>query len=341
VLEGGDGRQKEELDRLIRFIEKQPPFDLVNITNSLLSGLAPELKKRLRCPIVCNVQGEENFLEAMGAEVLSEARKLIRQNAREIDLFVASSQAYARKMIEFLGVAPARIVPVEAGIDCEPFTRDTPRPHHPFTIGYLSAITPGKGLDILVEAVSTLVIRDKREVFLKIGGKVLDKKYWKETMALADSSGIGPRVEYIGEPDDKGKAEFLKSLSVFVQPSRVRESRGIAALEAMAAGTPLIAPASGVFPEIIENTKGGVSFFSGDSEGIGNRLLDMLDDPAFADRLGENAAKGVREIYSASGMAAKVADLYARLISGELKSTGTDIIPKDLSARDRSEPVGE
>lgn len=160
VLQGRQGRQRAELDRLLDFLQSQPPPDVVSITNSLLSALAPVIKERLGVPVICGLQGEDAFLDAMPSRYRNQALDLIRSNARSIDRFIAPAHWYARHMTEFLGESPQRVAVVPPGLDVAAGHRDSAGAPQPAVIGYLSAITPRKGLHLLVEAVAMLVLAE-------------------------------------------------------------------------------------------------------------------------------------------------------------------------------------
>ena len=68
------------------------------------------------------------------------------------------------------------------------------------------------------------------------------------------------------------KFDFLKELSVFCVPARLPEAFGLYVIEAMAAGVPVVLPDHGSFPEIIEETKGGLLYSKDEPGGLVNSL---------------------------------------------------------------------
>ncbi|MGC9319190.1 MAG: glycosyltransferase, partial [Armatimonadota bacterium] len=152
VLAGAEGRQRTQLARLVEFLETQARPDIVTITNSMLSGIAPEVKRGLGIPVLCEVKGEDGFIEGIPEPYRSQAIDLIRRNAGSVDRFIAPSHAYAKQMTRFLDVEPERLAVVRTAVDAQPLRRSGPRVHDPFTVGYLSVIAPRKGLHVLVEA---------------------------------------------------------------------------------------------------------------------------------------------------------------------------------------------
>lgn len=312
VLAGQNGRQKRELAKLLRFLASDGRPDIVNITNSLLSGIAPAIKQQMRVPVVCTLQGEDEFVSAMPPEHAAEARRLMRENAASIDLFFAPGEAHAARMVELMGLPKEKVRVVRTGVETNGLAGSsvTP-PAPPHVIGYLSVITPGKGLDLLVEAFRQL-LAGGLDVRLRIAGQLLDKKYWKQVSAAA--SEVSDRVEYVGEVMPSAKGGFLRSLHVFALPSRFAEARGLAAMEAMAVGTPVVVPDSGVFPEAIELTGGGRLFESGNATDLAKHIGALLADPDLRRRTGVQAAEGIARFYSAEDMTTSVEQAYAALL---------------------------
>jgi glycosyltransferase involved in cell wall biosynthesis len=314
VLAGEAGNQAKELRRLLTWFDSQPKPSLVNITNSLLSAIAPPLKARLGVPIVCTLQGEDSFVEAMPDPWQSDARRLMREHAQAIDQFIAPDDGYADRMADFLAVPRERIRVIHAGLDLLGFANTHPRPRAPFTIGYLSSIVPVKGLDLLVEALRLLLAKG-RNARLLIAGKVMDAKYWREITAQIAAAGLEAHVEYLGEVDFAGKLAFLRRCGVYVLPTRLPESRGVAVMEALAAGVPVIVPAAGVFQEMIAATGGGLTVPSFDPEGLAQALTYLQDHPEEADTLATNGAAGIRRLYSAETMVDRMLDDYTALVA--------------------------
>ncbi len=315
VLQGRDGKQRAELDRLVEFLKSQAPPDVISITNSLLSGMAPALREHFDVPIICGVQGEDTFLQGMPERYRDQCLALVRENAATIDLFIAPWESYAAKMSEVLGVAPEQVATVRPGLDVAAYSRHLPRPREPFTVGYLSVIIPRKGLQLLVEAVGRLAA-EGRDVRLVVAGKPLDERYWRQIKRDANRD-LGDRFEYLGEVDLDGKIEFLQGLSAFCQPSVVPEVRGMTALEAMAAGVPVITPGEGVFPELLESCGGGVSFEGGAAGSLAQAIAGLMDEPDAADAMGESGRDGVAALHSEEVAGARMLEVCLRAGNGE------------------------
>lgn len=306
VLSGEEGRQRKEHRKLLEYLAGAQP-ELVVITNSLLSAIAPAVKARLGVPVACLLQGEEEFVASLGEPYRAQAVVLMRAHAASIDLFIASYQAYIGEMAALLDVPPERIAVIRAGLEV-PTRPLAPRPRLPFTIGYLSVITPGKGLDLLVSAAKRLVDQG-REVRLLIAGKPLDAHFWHDVRREISAKGLSN--EYLGEVDYAGKLAFFKRCGVFTVPSRHREARGMSFMEAQLAGVPVVAPESGAFPEMLSLTGGGILVPPDDAAALAGALARLQDDPDEADRLGRAGAEGIARHFSAARITEQVEGCFA------------------------------
>ncbi len=302
VLAGADGRQRAELGRLLDFLAGQIHPDVVTITNSMLSGIAPEVKRRLGVPVVCELKGEDGFIDAIPEPHRAEAIALMRRNTASIDRLIAPGAAYAQHMAGYLDVPRERIAVVPSIIDAAGLRREEPRVRAPFTVGYLSVITPRKGLHVLAEAFERLVA-DGRDARLRVAGQVLDRRYEGEIERSVRRAGISDRVEFLGELDGAAKLAFLHGLSALVLPSIKPEVLGTVALEAQAAGIPVAAPDDGVFPEMLAATGGGVLFTPRDADDLAAKLAALMDDADAADAMGESGVEAVARLHGEAAVA--------------------------------------
>ncbi len=312
VLRGVSGKQRRSMLEMVQYIVSGERPDVVSITNTLLAGIAPELKRTLQVPIVCALQGEDGFVDATTEPYRSEARKLLRQNAEIVDLFLSPSESYADSMAEYLSIPRDRIRVVRVGVDTRPFRRSARKRVYPFTVGYLGVITHAKGADILVDAALRL-LEDGRDLEVVLAGKVLAQDYWRRMAARLESSSHGRRFRYLGEVDFEGKLHFLRACSAVCMPSRISEARGMVALEAQAAGVPVIVPDRGVFPEMLTLTGGGITFPAEDPAGLAASIARLMDDTDLSAKLADAAPHGVQRSFSADRMVAETLEILREI----------------------------
>src|SRR5579884_438462 len=149
MLRGEHGHQRKEVAKLVRWLAREVKPDVLNLTNALLSGMVPELKRQLRAPILCTLQGDDIFLESLPEPARTQALELIRGHCRHVDGFIATSRAYADFMSDYFAVPRDRIHVIHPGISLHGHGGERPRRDgEPFTIGYFARIAPEKGLHV-------------------------------------------------------------------------------------------------------------------------------------------------------------------------------------------------
>jgi glycosyltransferase involved in cell wall biosynthesis len=316
TLQGEQGRQRKEIEKLLHWLRDEPRPDLVNIPYTLLISLARPLKHALgNVPIVVTLQGEDLFLDGLPEPFRRQALDLIRTQSADVDLFVAVSQYYADYTRGYLGIPASKIRVAPLGVAPPDGLEPAPLDRHPFTIGYFARIAPEKGLHVLAQAYR-LLRREKGlppARLLAAGYRSPDQQAYFDGIARQlDAAGLAGEFEYRGAPDRAGKFAFLRTLDVFCVPSPYHEPKGLYLLEAMAAGVPVVVPAHGALPEIINVTDAGLGTTPGrgDARDFAQALLAMWKRPDAAARWGGNGYAAVRERFTLEQMAEHVEAVY-------------------------------
>ena len=316
MLRGEHGLQRKEIDKLLYWLAAEPAFDVINLPYTLLLGLAEPLKRALRVPICCTLQGEDLFLDGLGEPWRTQSMALIRAASGHVDAFLPVSRYYYDYMPGYLGIPREKMRLVPLGINLEGYAPRPPRQGGPFTIGYFARIAPEKGLHALVDAYRRLRARPGLgESRLRAAGYLAPEHngYLDNILADLRTWGLDGHFEYRGEVDRAQKIEFLKSLDVLSVPATYEEPKGIFLLEAMANGVPVVQPRRGAFPEVVERTGGGIIVEADNPEALADGWLELWRDPARAAALGAAGAAGVREHYNVGKMAEAAEAVYREL----------------------------
>ncbi len=201
-------------------------------------------------------------------------RVVLRLCARVVDIAVVPSEAAARSLRE-QGL-PTRVVPNGTPWPVPPAP---PEPPMPPVVGELAALTPLKGQDVVLDAVTRL---KRRDVIVEFAGEALPKdgSYVEHLRALAQSSGLEGRIRFLGRVEDP--MARLRGWSIAVLPSIGQESFGLAVLEAMSVGVPVVATNHGGPPEILGDA--GLLVAPGDAEGLAVAIGRLLDDSDLRNR---------------------------------------------------------
>jgi glycosyltransferase involved in cell wall biosynthesis len=317
MLRGEEGCQRKELEKLAHWLVHEVKPDVVHLSNSMQIGMVRMLRQRSGPPIVCQLSGEDLFLEKLPQPHYDQARALLRERAGEIDTFVAINRYYAEFMTDYLGVQRSRVHVIPHGLKLDGHgTRREKSPGEPRVIGYLARVCEDKGLHLLVEACELLAQRPDAPPFELHAAGYLgegDKPYLEKLRARAEAGPLKSRFRYHGELNRAEKIAFLQSLDVFSTPTVYRESKGIPALEAMANAVPVVLPDHGSFSEMIAETGGGILHRPHDPTDIANKLVDLLRESEKAIKLGIAGQNAVRDRYHAAVMAEKTRELYLGL----------------------------
>jgi len=284
MLEGEDGRQVKELDRLVDWLqaEEQKP-DVVCLSNILLGGLARRIKDRLGVPVLCLLQDEDGFLDGLTSPYAEQAWEIVRRRARDVDGFLAVTDYFGRTMQERLSVEPARMHVVHMGIELNDYTPPDTRPAEP-TIGYLSRMCPQHGLDTLIEA---FILLKKEPALASARLRISGGRYASDEPFIEQ---MRQRLRAAGVLDD---VEFLDTFD--------RDAK------------PVVEPAIGSFPETIEMAGGGVLYEPNTAEKLAESLAALLSDPEAVGRLGAEGRAGVCKAFDIERTARDMVDVCERM----------------------------
>lgn len=323
ILKGEHGHQRKEIGKLIDWLKEELKtpmgFDVVDMQNSMLIGLAKPIKEATGLPICCTLQGEDLFLDGMREPYRSQAIELIRQQAEYVDAFIAVSGYYADFMAEYLSIPRSKIHVVPLGINLKDYEAQSPRKPRttePFTIGYFARVAPEKGLHVLAEAYKLLrQCEDFPPAKLEAAGYIAPehKPYLQEIETKLSEAGLAKEFHYHGAVEREAKLNFFQNVDVVSVPTTYAEAKGLSVLEAMASGVPVVQPKHGSFTEIVERTQGGLLFQPEDAAGLAEAIYSLWKNPELADDLGRRGASAVREHYGVKLMAERAIEVYSSL----------------------------
>lgn len=229
------------------------------------------------------------------------------------DRVIAVSQAVAESLRRNGVIDSSKITVIPNGIDTDRFARSVARRgDFPVLVGTVGHLAPIKGHDVFVRA-AALISACRREVqFVVIGeDKSPQMSYRKFLESLVTELGVSESVAMPGWQDDI--ASVLSSLTLFVSAAR-SEPFGLAIVEAMAAGLPIVAAASEGALEIIEDGHSGKLVPVDDPQSLAKAINDLLDDPLERSRLGRNALLAARQRYSLARMASDTERVYREVL---------------------------
>ena len=233
-------------------------YDLIHSHIFPASIIGALLKRKTGLPLLTTVQGGDlaDYLET-GSSFNWLLKPIIKWALEKSDI-VHTVSTHMEIAVKKLGIMNTKVIP--NGVDIKLFRRRDKRALKnkykidldKFIIVSHSRLTPKNGLDILIKAIDRLQNQEKVILLLVGGGE--QKKELKELVKKLDLESL---VKFYGYQDRQTTAELLALSDVFVRPSR-QEGFGIAFLEAMASGLPVIGTKQGGIKEIIKHGEEGI-----------------------------------------------------------------------------------
>lgn len=175
-------------------------------------------------------------------------------------------------------------------------------------IGTARRLIPIKGIIYLIRAFA-LLRRSVHDVRLEIAGSGPERPLLESEVRLL---GLEDCITFLGWREDLDSV--LKGWQVFVLPS-LEEGFGVAALEAMAAGLPVIASAVGGVPELVEDGRTGLLVPPGNSAALAHCLRELLLNPEQRLAMGTAGRIRARECFSSERMVEQISKIYDDLLS--------------------------
>jgi glycosyltransferase involved in cell wall biosynthesis len=318
MLEGEHGRQRKEVRKLVRWIEREAKPDVVHLSNAMLIGVAAEIQK-LGIPVVTTLSGEDIFLEKIPEPHYSQARGVLRERAARLDGFVALNRYYADYMANYLDVPRERMHVIPHGLNLAGHGERPSELRAPQTIGYFARVCPDKGLHNLIDAAERLLADSELPPFrIRAAGYLgaLDRPYLEAIEKRVSGWNRPGLFEYLGEVSRAEKIATLQSFDLMCLPTVYRESKGISVLEAMANAVPVVLPDHGTFPEVVEATGGGVLYPANEPAALAAALKRLLLNPGEAAAIGRRGKAGIEAHFTAESMAQATLAMYREVLAG-------------------------
>jgi phosphatidylinositol alpha-mannosyltransferase len=204
------------------------------------------------------------------------------------------------------------------GIEIERFADAAPTRSDVPAVFFVGRHEPRKGLAVLLDAWGEL----DRDAVLWVASTGPQTKELRRR-------GVA-NVEWLGSITDRELEQRMRGASVFCAPSVSGESFGVVLLEAMAAGTPIVASAIEGYENVARPGREGLLVEPGDASALRDALRAALDDGALRQRLvaaGRERADG----FSMARLAQRYLELYERALTAPAREVGADRRPSAFS----------
>ncbi|QNN52509.1 glycosyltransferase family 4 protein [Nocardioides mesophilus] len=278
---------------------KEGDFDVLHLHEPATPSISLLALWAAECPVVATFHTSNVRSRAMSASAA-----ILRPSMEKVAARIAVSELAREMLVNHVGGEP---VVIPNGIYVDAYERAAQRPDwrgSQGTVAFVGRIDePRKGFPLAAEAFTRLA-RDRPGLrLLVVGGG-----------DTAAAGGLFPpevraRVDLLGPVPDADKASALRTADVYVAPNTGGESFGIVLIEAMAAGTAVLASDLPAFARVLEGGRYGELFRSEDVDDLARRLGDLLDDPDRRATLTAAARVGARR-YDWSSVADRILQVY-------------------------------
>jgi phosphatidylinositol alpha-mannosyltransferase len=280
-------------------------FDVIHLHEPASPSLSLLALWSADCPVVATFHTSNVRSRAMSASAA-----ILRPSLEKITARIAVSEYARSTLVQHIGGEPV-VIPNGVYVDryaAAPF-RDDWRGTGP-TVAFVGRIDePRKGLHLLLEAFPGIAEAVPGTRLLVVGGGDVTAARRRAPQPLRDD------VVFLGPTSDEEKASALRSADLYVAPNTGGESFGIVLIEAMAAGTAVLASDLPAFGTVLGDGRYGTSFRNGDAGDLRAQAVRLLGDAAERQRLTKAADEVVRR-YDWSAVAARIVQVYETITGG-------------------------
>jgi glycosyltransferase involved in cell wall biosynthesis len=296
-------------------------------THTAKAGLLGRLAARMaRVPIVLHTYHGHVLHGYYGRVKSWLLRRMEQALARITDRLVTVSEQVKTELVAY-GVARAeKITVIPLGFDLESFLASSVQRGQfrqeiglngaAKLIGIVGRLFPIKNHRLFLDAAAKVTEREPATRFVIVGDGVLRSALEQRAKEL----GISKRVFFIGWRRDLPR--IYADLDVLVVSSD-NEGTPVSAIEAMAAGCPVVATCVGGLPDLITDQTTGLLVRARDADGLANAVLHLLHNPELARTIGHKGRIAAQERFSMDRLLTDIDQLYRQLLAARTVSYGT------------------
>jgi glycosyltransferase involved in cell wall biosynthesis len=312
----------------LRALSSARAFDVIDFPDYGAEGFAFQLDRREddATAVAVHLHGSLGmFAERIGwpeasARLYRVGTFMEDMSIETADRLLAASEAIAELTAARLH-APRESIDVVAGaVDSEHFTPASgrERSEEALRLLFVGNVVANKGVWTVLEALIRLA-PGWPGLSLSIAGAA-DEQIAEQLLARAQQAGVSERVEMLGFVEHGELAQLYRAADVLVMPSQYEGGLGMAYLEAMACGLPVVASGAGGAAEAIVNGETGILLESGSAEDAATAIAALLEAPEQRARLGAAGRARVQQRFGVEAYAARVEETYERAIEARRES---------------------
>lgn len=221
------------------------------------------------------------------------------------DRLIASTRFMVDQLVSGFELGPEQVVRIPNGIDPALWDgHDRPNERDQLVVSW-GRVQYEKGFQVLARAMSILRTRFP-DVSCTIAGR---GSYLPELQTQIDVEGVSDLIDLPGFLHDDVLRSLVHRAGCVVIPS-LYEPFGVVALEALAAGAPLIVARTGGLAELITDTRAGLTFEPGNPDDLAHCIELILRDDVLSRELTDNARLLIEQKYAWNAIAASIVHVY-------------------------------
>ena len=318
AIESANQVLRQACDEIIR---DAGPFDLLHNHDWLTSFAARELKSRHKLPMVATIHATERgrghgHLASEAAQLINDAEWWLTYDAWRV---ICCANYMADQVSDYFGKPADSIDVIPNGVDPSPFRALEGLDLTEFRSGHalseekivfhVGRMVNEKGVEILIRSVPQVLVQVPQARFV-IAGKGPELEHLR---GVVQQLGLAHKVDMLGFVSDADRDRLYKVADCAVFPS-LYEPFGIVALEAMAAGTPVVVSKVGGLCEVVQHAETGITVYPNNVDSCAWGIIQTLQHPDWARQRARNAMRQIETIYSWDTIAKQTRAVYERVI---------------------------
>ncbi|MFQ5854208.1 MAG: glycosyltransferase family 4 protein [Anaerolineae bacterium] len=302
-------------------VRNHGPFDLIHAHDWLVGLSASHFKHAYKRPLVATVHATERGRRGgVAHDPLSVAIDHAEwQLCYEAWRIIVTSQYMADQIANFFAVPPDKIDIIPNGVDSSGhqrfddagllefrrrFADDSDR-----IVFHIGRLVHEKGAQTLVAAAPAILAELPNVRFVVAGHGPMSPKL----IRMASDLRVSDRFDFVGRISDDDRDRLYRVADVAVFPS-LYEPFGIVALEAMAAGVPVVASSAGGLAEVVHANETGLTHEPGNPESLAWAVVQTLRHPDQAQARVESALENIRTVFSWGNVAEETMKVYGQVL---------------------------
>lgn len=285
---------------------KEGRFDVLHLHEPAAPSVSLLALWACDCPVVATFHSSNARSRAMSA-----SKSILRPSLEKITARIAVSEYARSTLVQHMGGEPV-IIPNGVYVDrfSHAAVREDWRGDGP-TLAFVGRIDePRKGLPLLLEAFPRIAESFPGTRLLVVGGGDEDSARRRVSGPLADD------VVFLGRATDDEKASALRTADLYVAPNTGGESFGIVLIEAMAAGTPVLASDIPAFRRVLGEGEYGATFRNEDVDDLARTAISVLGDGEDREARRAAASRAVSR-YDWSSVAGRIVQVYETVVDAD------------------------